>query len=121
MKTNSPRAKESPPVPVAEVMALNGTPIVPVRQRRKSLETPANIPVLPIRNAVLFPGMVVPLTIGRSASRKLVEELKGGTIGVFTQITETEEEPHARDLHRVGVSGQVMRTIKQNADTVVII
>jgi len=121
MKTNSPRAKESPPLPVATVAALHGTVPPTVRQRKKSIGPPGLIPVLPVRNAVLFPGMVVPLTIGRAASRKLVEELKGGTIGVFTQVTETDEEPHAKDLHRVGVSGQVMRTIKQNADTVVII
>src|SRR6186997_3129065 len=100
---------------------MQGATLTPVKQPRKKVAESGLIPLLPIRNAVLFPGMVVPLTIGRAASRKLVEELKGGTIGVFTQVTETDDEPHAKDLHRVGVSGQVMRTIKQSADTVVII
>jgi ATP-dependent Lon protease len=121
MKTNSPRAKDSPALPAATVAALHGAPTVPTRPRKKSPAASGLVPVLPIRNAVLFPGMVVPLTIGRAASRKLVEELKDGSLGVFTQLSETDEEPHAKDLHRVGVSGQVMRTIKQNADSVVVI
>ncbi len=121
MKTNSPRAKESPAAPqTATVVTVQGVGVGPVKPRKKAA-VPGFMPILPIRNAVLFPGMVVPLTIGRSASRKLVDELKGGTIGVFTQHNETDEEPHAKDLHRVGVCGKVMRTIKQNADTLVII
>lgn len=121
MKTNTPRAKELPPMPVTSAATLHDAAALPVRPRRKAPAPTELIPVLPIRNAVLFPGMVVPLTVGRAASRKLVEELKDGIIGVFTQVTETDDEPHARDLHRVGVTGQVMRTIKQNADTVVVI
>ncbi len=123
MKPNTPRAKDSPAAPQpATVVTVQGTDVMPVKPARKKVSAvPGLMPILPIRNAVLFPGMVVPLTIGRTASRKLVEELKGGTVGVFTQNNESEEEPQAKDLHRVGVSGKVMRTIKQSADTLVII
>ncbi|HWB04383.1 MAG TPA: endopeptidase La [Verrucomicrobiales bacterium] len=121
MKPNSSRAKETPVAPTTTVATLQGASPAPVRPRKKTVAADGLMPILPIRNAVLFPGMVVPLTIGRTASRKLVEELQGDTIGIFTQTNDTDEEPQAKDLHRVGVSAQVMRTIKQNADTVVII
>jgi ATP-dependent Lon protease len=121
MKPNSSRAKETPTVPATTVVAIQGVTPVPGRARKKAPATDGLTPILPIRNAVLFPGMVVPLTIGRTASRKLVEELRGGAIGIFTQTSDTEEEPQAKDLHRVGVTGQVMRTIKQSADSIVII
>ncbi len=121
MKPNQTRAKETPALPATTVANLQGAHTASVRPRKKALAGSGLMPILPIRNAVLFPGMVVPLTVGRTASRKLVEELQGDTIGIFTQTSDTDEEPQAKDLHRVGVSGQVMRTIKQNADTVVII
>lgn len=122
MKTNSPRTKETPAPATSSTVSITGAGMPPVRARRKpATAEPGLTPVLPIRNAVLFPGMVVPLTIGRSASRKLVEDHQNSTIAVFTQLNDTDEEPQAKDLHRVGVSGQIMRTVKQNADTVVII
>lgn len=122
MKPNSPRAKESP-ANTGTVATLTGSGVTPARPARKkpAVASAGLTAILPIRNAVLFPGMVVPLTIGRSASRKLVEEHKDGIIGIFTQVSDTDEEPNASDLHRVGVSAQIMRTVKQSADTVVII
>jgi len=121
MKPNSPRAKAALPEAPSTVATLQGTALTPVKQPRKKVAAPGLMPILPIRNAVLFPGMVVPLTIGRTASRKLIDELKGGTLGVFTQANDTDEEPRANDLHRVGVSGKVMRVVKQNSDSVVAI
>jgi ATP-dependent Lon protease len=125
MKRTTPPAKNPPaaqPTGAATVVSIQGTDNSPVRSRKKPATAAGGLmPILPIRNAVLFPGMVVPLTIGRTASRKLIDDLKGGTLGVFTQKTDTDEEPAAPDLHRVGVTGQVMRTIKQNADTLVAI
>ena len=121
MKSNSPLIKQTQPAAPATVATLEGTALTPVRPPRKKVAEPGLMPILPVRNAVLFPGMVVPLTIGRTASRKLLDELKGGTLGVFTQANDTDEEPRAADLHRVGVSGKVMRVVKQNSDSVVAI
>ena len=121
MKTNSPRAKDALPAAPAPAAPMQAATVMPVKAPRKKVAEVGLMPILPIRNAVLFPGMVVPLTIGRTASRKLIEELKGGTLGVFTQVNDTDEEPRAADLHRVGVSGKVMRVVKQNADSVVAI
>jgi ATP-dependent Lon protease len=121
MKPNSPRAKDTLQETPSTVVTLQGSTLNTTKQIRKKPATPGLMPILPIRNAVLFPGMVVPLTIGRTASRKLIEELKGGMLGVFTQVSDTDEEPRAADLHRVGVSGKVMRVVKQNSDSVVAI
>lgn len=125
MKRSNPSAKVSPEAKTAEaatVVTMKGTGNGPVKSRKKPVTAAGGLmPILPIRNAVLFPGMVVPLTIGRKASRKLIEDLKGGKLGVFTQKSDTDEEPAAADLHSVGVTGQVMRIIKQSADTLVAI
>ena len=84
---------------------------------------PQNLPILPIRNGVLFPGMVLPLSIGRLSSKKLISELPSGnkTIGVFTQCTESDEEPGAGDLYPIGVAAQVLREVKESEENTVII
>ncbi len=84
---------------------------------------PLTLPVLPIRNAVLFPGAVVPLTIGRASSRKLLEALpnENGWVAVFTQKSVDDREPAAADLYATGVAAQVLRVVKQSDDALVAI
>lgn len=84
---------------------------------------PLTLPVLPIRNAVLFPNAVVPLTIGRASSRKLLDSLpqENGWVAVFTQKNVEDKEPTADDLYTTGVAAQVLRVVKQSDDTVVAI
>lgn len=126
MKPNPPRAKESPHAPA---LVINVNTAARAIQRGKNTAGPTEssgtlLAVLPIRNAILFPGMVVPLTIGRSASRKLIDDLpeKDRRIAVFTQRTEDDEkEPLAEDLYPVGVTATVMRIIKQDSETMVAI
>ena len=67
---------------------------------------PASLPVLPIRNSVLFPGAIVPLTIGRESSRRLLDTLpaENGWVAVFTQKTTEKEEAGPEDLHPTGVA-----------------
>ena len=83
---------------------------------------PASLPVLPIRNSVLFPGAIVPLTIGRESSRRLLDSLpaENGWVAVFTQKTTEKEEAGPEDLHPTGVAAQVLRVVK-NDDSVVAI
>jgi ATP-dependent Lon protease len=126
MKPNPPRAKESPHAPA---LVINVNTAARAIQRGKNTAGPTEasgtlLAVLPIRNAILFPGMVVPLTIGRSASRKLIDDLpeKDRRIAVFTQRTDDDEkEPLADDLYPVGVTATVMRIIKQDSETMVAI
>jgi ATP-dependent Lon protease len=73
-----------------------------------------NLPLLPIRNSVLLPNMLVPLLIGRDQSIKAVEEAmsKDHALFVVTQANESVEEPAPDDLYKVGVEGIVDRTLK---------
>ncbi|MCX8090081.1 MAG: endopeptidase La, partial [Verrucomicrobiae bacterium] len=84
---------------------------------------PETLPILPVRNTVLFPGLVVPLTIGRPSSRKLLEESLGQSkiIGIFTQKDPSVDEPSPDDLHRVGVAVNVLKLIRSSEEQLVII
>src|SRR5215469_14275877 len=77
---------------------------------------PDTLPILPLRNVVVFPGTVVPLTIGRASSRKLLQESlpQSKVIGVFTQREPEKEDPAAIDLHQVGTAAHVLKLIRQS-------
>lgn len=72
------------------------------------------LPVLPLRNMMLFPGVVAPVSVGRESSRKLVQQAvkSGSLIAVTTQLDSTVETPTAKDLYSVGVVAKVMRVIE---------
>ncbi|MEQ9278914.1 MAG: endopeptidase La [Balneola sp.] len=75
---------------------------------------PDELPILPLKNTVLFPGVVVPITVGRDRSLALVKEAYAGDkiIGVVTQKDEDIEEPEDKDLHRVGTMARIIKLIK---------
>lgn len=77
-------------------------------------EIPDSLPILPLKNTVLFPGVVVPITVGRDRSLALVKEAYEGDkiIGVVTQKNEDIEEPEFKDLHTVGTVAQILKLIK---------
>ncbi|SMO67764.1 endopeptidase La [Gracilimonas mengyeensis] len=77
-------------------------------------EIPDSLPILPLKNTVLFPGVVVPITVGRDRSLSLVKEAYEGDkiIGVVTQKNEDIEEPEYKDLHTVGTVAQILKLIK---------
>jgi ATP-dependent Lon protease len=89
----------------------------------QSVAIPDTLPVLPIRNLVLFPGTVFPLTIGREASRKLLEESlpQSKIIGIFAQKNPEHDNPSPEELQRVGVAASVLKLIRQSDESVVII
>ena len=76
--------------------------------------TPETLPILPLRNTVLFPGVVIPITVGRDKSIKLVQEANKGnkTIGVVAQINPDIEEPGFDDLNKIGTQATIMKTLK---------
>ena len=82
-----------------------------------------DVAILPIRGIVIFPGMVVPLTIGRASALKLIDsELpENKSIGLFTQKDEANERPGPPDLYSVGVMAQVLKLIRQPDASVVLI
>ncbi|GAB5409272.1 MAG: endopeptidase La [Balneolaceae bacterium] len=75
---------------------------------------PESLPILPLKNTVLFPGVVVPITVGRDRSLALVKEAYAGdkTIGVVTQKDMGVEEPEYDDLHKIGTVAQILKLIK---------
>ena len=77
-------------------------------------EIPESLPILPLKNTVLFPGVVVPITVGRDRSLRLVKDAYAADkiIGVVTQKDMNIEEPAYDDLHRVGTVAQILKLIK---------
>ncbi len=87
-------------------------------------EIPEILPILPLRNTVLFPGVVIPITAGRDASIKLIKDANAGnkTIGVVAQNNETVEEPTLDDIHRIGTVARILRILKMpDGNTMVVI
>ncbi|MGY5847555.1 endopeptidase La [Salegentibacter sp. HM20] len=87
-------------------------------------ELPETLPILPLRNTVLFPGVVIPITAGRDASIKLINQANNGSkiIGVVSQKDEEVENPKAKDINRIGVVARILRVLKMpDGNTTVII
>ncbi len=85
---------------------------------------PKDLPILPLRNNVLFPGVVIPITVGRDKSIKLIQEANKGNkiIGVVSQKNQDEETPGFDDLHKMGTVAQIIRLLKMpdGSSTVII-
>jgi ATP-dependent Lon protease len=85
---------------------------------------PEELPILPLRNNVLFPGVVIPITVGRDKSIKLIQDANKGNkiIGVVSQKNQDEESPEFADLHLIGTVAQIIRTLRMpDGSTTVII
>lgn len=76
-------------------------------------DLPQEIPILPIRNTVLFPGVVLPITVGRQKSIKLVKKAYKGDriIGVVAQKNNTVEEPDIEDIYHIGTVAKIIKMI----------
>jgi ATP-dependent Lon protease len=85
---------------------------------------PEILPILPLRNTVLFPGVVIPITVGRDKSIHLIKDYNKGdkTIGVVAQRSDTTEEPTEDDLYNVGTVAQIMKMLRMpDGNTTIII
>ena len=72
-----------------------------------------SLPILPVRNTVLFPGMVVPVTVGRQKSVRLVKKAYKGNriIGVVAQNSQQKDEPTPKDLYNIGTVAYIIKMI----------
>jgi len=88
----------------------------------KKFSVPDVLPVLPVRDTVLFPGAVLPLTVGRESSLALVNALEGDEklLAVVAQLDPRIEDPSAADLHKVGTVAKVHKTVKMPNGNVVV-
>ena len=85
---------------------------------------PETLPVLPLRNTVLFPGVVIPITAGRDKSINLIKDANNGskTIGVVSQKDESVENPGPEDINTVGTVARILRVLQMpDGNTTVII
>src|SRR5580658_187800 len=80
----------------------------------KKLAIPDVLPILPLRNTILFPGVVLPITVGRDKSIVAVKEAYKANklIGVVGQIDSNIEEPEFKDIFTIGTVAQILRMIK---------
>jgi len=87
-------------------------------------ETPEILPILPLRNTVLFPGVVIPITVGRDKSIKLIKEAYRGNkiIGVVSQKDVSVEDPTFEQLNSVGTVAHIIKMLQMpDGNTTVII
>jgi len=93
-------------------------PIIPLNENEgetnDGIEIPGDIPILPLRNTVLFPGVVIPITVGRDKSIKAVQDAYKADklIGVVAQKDSKVEEPIIADLESVGTVAKIVKLIK---------
>lgn len=78
------------------------------------IEIPEDLAILPLRNMVLFPGVVIPITAGRNKSIRLIEHAKNNQsmIGVVSQIDEEVEDPKSEDIYHVGTIAKILKVLK---------
>lgn len=84
---------------------------------------PEDLPILPLRNMVLFPGVVIPITAGRDKSIRLINDAnaKGRTIGVVSQKEENIEVPTAEDINKVGTVARILKVLRMPDGNITVI
>ena len=84
---------------------------------------PETMAILPLRNTVLFPGVVIPIAAGRDKSIKLINDAyaESKLIGVVAQLSEADEEPTKNDIHTIGTVARVLRVLKMPDGNVTVI
>ncbi|MDF4222483.1 endopeptidase La [Maribacter sp. M208] len=85
---------------------------------------PETLPILPLRNTVLFPGVVIPITAGRDKSIQLIKDANNGSkvIGVVSQKDEETENPDVQDINTLGTVARILRVLQMpDGNTTVII
>ena len=93
-------------------------PIIPINEndseQDRNLVIPSTLPILPLRNTVLFPGVVLPITVGRDKSIKAVNDAYklDKLIGVLAQKDANIEEPEPKDLCKIGTVARIVKLIK---------
>lgn len=83
------------------------------------VDVPASIPILPLRNSVLFPGSIIPIDVGRRKSVRLVEDAisqERPVIGILTQKDARTEDPTLDDMYEIGCAARILKVIKLAKD-----
>jgi ATP-dependent Lon protease len=80
----------------------------------KNIEVPDVLPILPLRNTVLFPGVVLPINVGRKKSLQLIKDVYRGSrlLGTVAQKDYTIDDPSAKDLYLVGTVAEILKILE---------
>ena len=114
---------------IADDMVTEDADFIPLlttedEEHMNSEKTPETLSILPLRNTVLFPGVVIPITVARDKSISLIRDSNKGdkTIGVVSQKNDNIEDPSAEDVNRVGTVARIIRMLRMpDGSTTVII
>ncbi len=89
----------------------------------KKMNIPDVLPILPLRNTVLFPGVVIPITVGRDKSLRLVQEVykKNKILGAVAQRDSSIDDPELEDLHEIGTVAQILKILEMPDGTTSVI
>ncbi len=89
----------------------------------KKMNIPDVLPILPLRNTVLFPGVVIPITVGRDKSLRLVQEVyrKNKILGAVAQRDSTIDDPELEDLYEIGTVAQILKILEMPDGTTSVI
>jgi ATP-dependent Lon protease len=100
-------------------MTDEGREIIPILsdgddQELDEVEIPGSVPLLPLRNNVLFPGVVIPISVGRKKSVQLVREAYRGDklVAAMAQLDAEVDDPQVHDLNVVGTLGQIVKLLE---------
>lgn len=89
----------------------------------RNADVPEELSILPLRNTVLFPGVVIPITVGRDKSIKLIKDAYKGdrTIGVVSQIDMKVEDPTFEELYKVGTVARIIKMLQMPDGNITVI
>lgn len=97
----------------------NETEFIPLlsaedEEQMNAEEVPEVLPILPLRNTVLFPGVVIPITVGRDKSIKLIKDYYKGSrvIGALAQKDLEIEDPGIQDLNKIGTIAYIIKLLQ---------
>jgi ATP-dependent Lon protease len=81
-------------------------------------DLPGELPILPLRNSVFFPGAVMPLTIGRAKTIRLIEEATrdNSLLGIVTQRAPEIDDPNPEDLYEIGTAARIIKLARTGKD-----
>ena len=95
------------------------TELIPIiadgdEEELKNFQAPDILPILPLRNTVLFPGVVIPITVGRQKSLKLIQDVfrEDKLLGTVTQKEGSIDDPSQKDLYKVGTVAQILKILE---------
>src|SRR5690606_33296325 len=97
----------------------NETEFIPLlstedEEQMNAEEVPETLPILPLRNTVLFPGVVIPITVGRDKSIRLIKDYYKGNriIGAVAQKDVDIEDPSFKDLNEIGTIAYIIKLLQ---------